>query len=150
MNTLTNKTFRLPTDIEWEYAARGGKYSEKIQNTAEVMISMKLPGILKIIKKSKYGDKGTTHPVGMKKPNELGLYDMSGNVWEWCDNWYTQEYSQNGKSVHPGWPFNGTSAFFRRVLRGGSWGGTAKGCRVSYIDYDVPTIVMNMEVLGLF
>lgn len=45
---------------------------------------------------------------------------------------------KTGKSVHPGWPFNGTSAFFRRVLRGGSWGGTAKGCRVSYIDYDVP------------
>ena len=137
LNTLTNKTFRLPTDIEWEYAARGGKYSEKYKYSGSNDID-EVAWYIENYQKSKYGDKGTTHPVGMKKPNELGLYDMSGNVWEWCDNWYTQEYSQNGKSVHPGWPFNGTSAFFRRVLRGGSWGGTAKGCRVSYIDYDVP------------
>lgn len=137
LNTLTNKTFRLPTDIEWEYAARGGKYSEKYKYSGSNDID-EVAWYIENYQKSKYGDKGTTHPVGMKKPNELGLYDMSGNVWEWCDNWYPQEYSQNGKSVHPGWPFNGTSAFFRRVLRGGSWGGTAKGCRVSYIDYDVP------------
>ncbi len=84
-----------------------------------------------------YGEAGTTRPVGLKKSNELGLYDMSGNVWEWCGDLYTKEYKQGGKSIHPGWPFEGTYLFFRRILRGGSWGGTAKGCRVSYIDYDI-------------
>ena len=78
----------------------------------------------------------TTHPVGLKKPNELGIYDMSGNVWEWCDNLYDKEYKINGKTVNPDWPYPGSKALFRRVLRGGSWGGTAKGCRVSYIDFD--------------
>ena len=62
---------------------------------------------------------------------------MSGNVWEWCGDLYTKEYKQGGKSIHPGWPFEGTYLFFRRILRGGSWGGTAEGCRVSYIDYDI-------------
>ena len=61
---------------------------------------------------------------------------MSGNVWEWCSNWYTKEYFHNGKRVNPDWPYPGASRLFRRVLRGGSWGGSAKGCRVSYIDYD--------------
>ena len=65
------------------------------------------------------------------------IYDMSGNVWEWCGDLYTKEYKQGGKSIHQGWPFEGTYLFFRRILRGGSWGGTAKGCRVSYIDYDI-------------
>ena len=64
---------------------------------------------------------------------------MSGNVWEWCEDLYAKEYEQNGKSVHSGWPFEGTHLYFRHVLRGGSWGGTAKGCRVSYIDYDMGT-----------
>ena len=59
------------------------------------------------------------------------------NVWEWCGDLYTKEYKQGGKSIHPGWPFEGTYLFFRRILRGGSWGGTVKGCRVSYIDYDI-------------
>lgn len=136
LNTLTDKTFRLPTKVEWEYAARGGKRSKGYKYSGSNNID-DVAWYIKNHQKSKFGKKGTTHPVGMKKPNELGLYDMSGNVWEWCSDWYTKEYVQNGKSVHPGWPFKGSALLFRRVLRGGSWGGSAKGCRVSYIDYDM-------------
>lgn len=136
LSILTNKSFRLPAEIEWEYAARGGKQSKGYKYSGSHNID-EVAWYIDNYQKSKYGEKGTTHPVGMKKPNELGLYDMSGNVWEWCNDLYTKEYFQNGKSVHPGWPFEGTYLFLRRVLRGGSWGGSAKGCRVSCIDYDM-------------
>jgi formylglycine-generating enzyme required for sulfatase activity len=136
LNTLTNRTFSLPTEAEWEYAARGGKRSKGYKYSGSNNID-EVAWYIENYKKNKYGEKGTTHPVGMKKPNELGLYDMSGNVWEWCSDWYTKEYYRNGKSVHPGWPLKGSTLFFRRVLRGGSWGGSAKGCRVSCCDYDI-------------
>lgn len=136
LNILTDRTFRLPTEAEWEYAARGGDQSKGYKYSGSNKID-EVAWYIDNYQKSKHGNKGTTHPVGMKKPNELGLYDMSGNVWEWCSDWYTKEYIRNGKSVHPGWPFKGTHLFFRRVLRGGSWGGNPKGCRVSYIDYDI-------------
>jgi formylglycine-generating enzyme required for sulfatase activity len=136
LNTLTNRTFSLPTEAEWEYAARGGKRSKGYKYSGSNTID-EVAWYIENYKKNKYGEKGTTHPAGMKKPNELGLYDMSGNVWEWCSDWYTKEYYRNGKSVHPGWPLKGSTLFFRRVLRGGSWGGSAKGCRVSYCDYDI-------------
>ncbi len=135
LNTLTDSTFRLPTETEWEYAARGGKSSKGYKYSGDNNIN-EVAWYIENYQESKYGKRGTTHPVGLKKPNELGLYDMSGNVWEWCSNWYTKEYFINGKRVNPDWPFPGMPRFFRRVLRGGSWGADAKGCRVSYIDYD--------------
>lgn len=136
LNTLTDRTFRLPTEAEWEYAARGGKRSQGYKYSGSNNID-EVAWYEENYQKGKYGKEGTTHPVGTKKPNELGLYDMSGNVWEWCNDWYTKEYKHNGKTVHPDWPYPGIKAIFRRVLRGGSWGGTSKGCRVSYIDYDI-------------
>lgn len=136
LNALTDTTFRLPTEVEWEYAARGGKQSKGYKYSGSNQID-EVAWYIENYQKKKSGNKGTTHPVGMKKPNELGIYDMSGNVWEWCNDWYTKEYYHNGKPVNPEWPFKGATLFFRRVLRGGSWGGSAKGCRVSYIDYDI-------------
>lgn len=136
LNILTGKTFRLPTEMEWGYAARGGNRSRGYKYSGSNRID-EVAWYLDNYQKEPYGTKKTTHPVGMKKPNELGLYDMSGNVWEWCSDWYKKEYHHNGKSVHPEWPLKGAPLYFRRIIRGGSWGGSAKGCRVSYIDYDV-------------
>lgn len=134
LNILTDRTFRLPSEIEWEYAARGGKRSKGYKYSGSNHLD-EVAWFMENYQESKYGNRGTTHPVGMKKPNELGLFDMSGNVWEWCNDLYTKEYFHNGKPIHPGWPFEGTYIYFRRNLRGGSWGGTASGCRVSYCDY---------------
>ena len=136
LNAMTGKTFRLPTEAEWEYAARGGHKSKHYKYSGSNQVS-EVAWYVGNSSGGQYGEAGTTRPVGLKKSNELGLYDMSGNVWEWCGDLYTKEYKQGGKSIHPGWPFEGTYLFFRRILRGGSWGGTAKGCRVSYIDYDI-------------
>jgi len=100
---------RLPTEADWEYAARGGikgmnyKYSGS-NDLEEVGWYSKNSG-----KK--------THPVGQKKANELGLYDMSGNVWEWCSDWYEKDYYQNSPRNNPKGPDSGKY----RVLRGGSW-----------------------------
>ena len=136
LNAMTGKTFRLPTEAEWEYAARGGHKSKHYKYSGSNQVS-EVAWYVGNSSGGQYGEAGTTRPVGLKKSNELGLYDMSGNVWEWCGDLYTKEYKQGGKSIHPGWPFEGTYLFFRRILRGGSWGGTAEGCRVSYIDYDI-------------
>lgn len=137
LSALTDSTFRLPTETEWEYAARGGRRSKGYKYSGSNNID-EVAWYIENYRESNYGEKGTTHPVGLKKPNELGIYDMSGNVWEWSNDWYTKEYYHNGKAVHPEWPFKGLPRFFRCILRGGSWGGSAKGCRVSYIDYDIP------------
>ena len=117
LNNLTGLKFRLPTEAEWEYAARGGNKSK----------GYKYSGGNNIYNVAWYtGNSGSkTHPVGQKTPNELGIYDMNGNVWEWCQDWYGNYSSSN--QTNPTGPSSGSC----RVLRGGSWYNYAWDCRVS-------------------
>ena len=117
LNGLTGKRFRLPTEAEWEYAARGGNRSNHTQYSGGSMIDDVA---------WYYGNSGSkTHSVKTKKPNELGLYDMSGNVLEWCQDWYGT-YSSNAQT-NPTGPGSGYS----RVIRGGSWLCYERFCRSS-------------------
>lgn len=124
LNSLTGQNFRLPTEAEWEFACRGGNNSR----------GYKYSGSNYIDNVAWYdgnsGDK--THPVATKSPNELGIYDMSGNVWEWCADWYG-DYS-SGRQTNPKGPYGGSD----RVCRGGSWNSGARYCRSSRRSYGYP------------
>ncbi len=125
LGQLTGKNYALPTEAQWEYAARGGVKSR----------GYKYSGSNTIGNVAWYSDNSSssTHPVATKQPNELGLYDMSGNVWEWCSDWYGS-YSSESQS-NPTGPSTGSN----RVLRGGSWCNSARNCRVSFRNYSYPS-----------
>ena len=124
LNALTGRCFRLPTEAEWEYAARGGNKSQ----------GYKYAGSNTLANVAWYRDNSvsSTHDVATKSPNELGLYDMSGNVWEWCQDW-KGSYSSSSQT-NPKGPSSGSY----RVYRGGSWDVNAGLCRVSN-RYDTPS-----------
>ena len=102
------ETYRLPTDAQWEYAWFAG-------NTAGEQY---------------------THAVGLKKPNPWGLFDMHGNVWEWCSDWYDNTLPGGTNPIDPHRNSGGGSL---RVLRGGSWGNDTADCRSAYRSYYVPS-----------
>ncbi len=126
LNKLTGQVFRLPREVEWEFAARGGNlthgYGCAGSNEIDSVSWYKVNAFDVGSDSNDYG----THVVGTKKPNELGIYDMSGNVYEWCHDWYGDyvgdfQTELKGSSLHIG-----------RVIRGGSWCYEAKQCLVSY------------------
>ena len=124
LNELTGNYFRLPTEAEWEYAARGGNKSNGYKYTGS-----NNPDDV-----AWYWDNSgeQTHDVATKRANELGLYDMSGNVWEWCQDWY-DDYSSSPQT-NP----TGSSSGSDRVFRGGSWDDVVWCCRVSLRNLNTP------------
>jgi formylglycine-generating enzyme required for sulfatase activity len=124
LSKKTGKTYRLPTEAEWEYAAKGGRLSQNYKYSG----SNELNDVAWNLSNSDT----KTHVVGGKRPNELGLYDLSGNVWEWCQDWY-DSYSSNAIK-NP----KGAATGSHRVYRGGSWGHDSRYCRSSYRHLSTP------------
>ena len=133
LNELTGQQFRMPTEAEWEYAARGGNKSK----------GFTFSGSNNIADVAWYSENSSNRscPVANKAPNELGIYDMTGNVWEWCSDWYG-DYS-DAPQTNPTGPETGTE----RVVRGGCWGALVSGSHLSNRISYVPTFHSNS--LGL-
>lgn len=125
LSAMTGKTYLLPTEAQWEYAARGGNKSKGYKYSGSYAIDA--------VAWYDSNSGSATHWVKQKRANELGIYDMSGNVWEWCSDWYGS-YSSSEQSNPTG---AGSGQY--RVLRGGSWRINAGRCRVSFRDFNAPS-----------
>ena len=129
LNEKTGRNYRLPTEAEWEYAARSGGLKEQWAGTNDEE---------KIGEYTWYGytANGRTHAVAGKTPNAIGLYDMMGNVWEWCSDRYDKEYYETSPSKDPQGPSDGKT----RVLRGGGWRSKGRVLRTTDRNNMPPTI----------
>lgn len=125
LSQKTGRTYTLPTEAQWEYAARGGNKADGTKYAGSNMVD--------VVAWYKGNSGDTNHPVGTKRPNALGLYDMSGNVWEWCRDWYSSDY-RSYETNNPTGPSSGSS----RVCRGGGWSSNG-ACRVSYRGGNTPS-----------
>jgi formylglycine-generating enzyme required for sulfatase activity len=130
LNAKTGGGWRLPTEAEWEYACRAGTNGD-------------YAGELDRMGWYDANSGETRRPVGRKQPNAWGLYDMHGNVWEWCQDWYDASYYDRSPRVDPQGPASGAS----RVYRGGCWYGTADNCRSAVRSGYAPSL--RVDTVGL-
>ena len=132
LNEMTGENFRFPTEAEWEFAARGGNKSKGYLYSGSNAIND--------VAWCDVNSDEESHVVGTKAPNELGIYDMSGNVWEYCSDWFEDHYSTEAQT-NPTGPATGQE----KVIRGGSWYGGANVCRVTQ-RFKVPTLFGDDDI----
>ena len=133
LSKIKGGSYRLPTEAEWEYACRAGS-QDRFYFGDDLTYSQ----IEQYAWYSENSD-SATHLVGEKKPNSFGLYDMHGNVWEWCGDWYAADYYRHSITVDPHGPYNGKS----RVFRGGGWFHRARYCRSASRSSCEPVYIRN-------
>jgi formylglycine-generating enzyme required for sulfatase activity len=137
LNSITGKNFSLPTEAQWEFAARGGNKSRGFLYSGS--------NNLDEVAWYRHNSNRQTHQVATKKANELGLYDMTGNVEEWCEDYYGKNYYSNSSQDNPQGPLSGG----HRILRGGSWDCYVRVCRVSYRGDNFPNYCSRLYGLRL-
>lgn len=141
LNKITGENFRLPTEAEWEFAAKGGNKSKGYKysggNDLKEVAWYERNAFI-----GKYYE--SFCPIKHKKPNELGIYDMSGSVWEWCQDWYDENYYSYSPKVNPTGPLDGVN----KVCRGGDWGDDVRLLRLTCRSGDDPDYTDSLGCNG--